>query len=455
MAEDFEGDGTHVLTSSAAAAAPTLPGVELVVVEGPDAGARVRVDGGVCMVGTARGAGLRLVDRAVSRMHCEVTVRPGSIALTDGGSTNGTFVDGRRVRDIDLAPGTVVRVGGSSFRVDVGGPPAALQLSQRASFGDMVGSSVAMRRVYSILERVAPTESTVLVLGETGTGKELAARAIHDGSARRAGPFIPVDCGAIPEHLVESELFGHVRGAFTGAVSDRRGVFEEAAGGTLFLDEIGELPLTMQPKLLRALETRSVRRVGANRPVGIDCRVVAATHRSLHRSVNQGTFREDLYYRLAVVEVELPPLRERVEDIPAIAAHLLERYSGVPTAPSPEMLSAFAVRPWPGNVRELRNVIERSVSLGWATTADSLGRAGPTAAPASLGAAEVPVHLPLKEARQAWTEQFESVYLHALLARSGGNVTHAAAMAGVNRRFLQRMMARLGVRDGADGSEPD
>lgn len=429
---------------------PSTRAIDLVVIAGPDQGKRVRVEGSA-RIGTNRGSELCLTDRTVSRIHCEIAVRPSALTLRDDGSTNGTFVDGRRVRDIDLTEGSVVRVGETSVRVEAAHSPSSTAISTGDRFGELVGASAEMRRLYSILERVCQTEATVLILGETGTGKEVVARSIHEASSRAREPFVTLDCGAIPESLIESELFGHVRGSFTGATSDRRGVFEEANGGTLFIDEIGELPLLMQPKLLRALEARRIRRVGANAYVPIRVRVIAATHRSLYQSVNQGTFRDDLYYRLAVVEVEVPPLRSRTEDIPLLAAHFLEQLTGVPTTPSAEMLSGLAGRSWPGNVRELRNVIERSLSLGWPATEATLRAPPRRDGPAN---ASIPTDLPLKEARLAWVEQFETVYVRALLDRTQGNVTRAAAMAGVNRRFLQRMMARLGIR-GVDANEDD
>ncbi len=442
---DFETGSTSVLVSNQPGAL-RVPRFDLIVIEGPDEGARISVDGGSARIGTARGNHLVVSDRTVSRNHCEVSSGESGLRLLDLGSTNGTFVDGRRVRDVDVAHGTVIRAGSSAITIELGSA-ATVELPQRSSFGELVGTSAAMRRVYAVLEKVSATDATVLLFGETGTGKEMVAQALHDASPRREGPFITLDCGAIPESLIEAELFGHVRGAFTGANNDRRGVFEEAKGGTLFIDEIGELPLPMQPKLLRALEARRIRRVGSNQYLPIDVRVVAATNKLLHERVNRGLFRDDLYYRLAVVELELPPLRARLEDIPMLSAHFLERFTGQPATPPPEMLSALAARAWPGNLRELRNVIERAVSLGWSQTALSLrADAAPgSGQPASYGG-RVPIDQPLKDARIAWTEQFEAVYVKALLERTGGNVTRAAELAGVNRRFLQRMMARLGIR---------
>jgi len=460
MPSEFEGLPTRVIAKDQAL---QLLSVELVVIDGPDRGTRLRISQGAARIGTGPASHLALGDPTVSRLHCEVTVQPDGITLRDRGSTNGTFVDGVRVRDADLSAGAMVRVGATTFRVEVGDEPAFVDLSSRVGFGEVVGGSVEMRRVYAIMEKVAPTDATVLIHGETGTGKELVARALHDASRRAEGAFVAIDCGAIPENLIESELFGHVRGAFSGAVADRKGVFEEAEGGTLFFDEIGELPITLQPKLLRALESRQIRRVGSNAARPVDVRVLAATNRSLARSVNDGSFREDLYYRLAVIEVELPPLRARRDDIPLLAEHFLERFTGSPMQAPPELLSTLLTRAWPGNVRELRNFIERTVSLGLPAISPSrlppppqpmslltaLGPRGPASLPAGLGAL-VPVNLPLKEARHAWTEQFESVYVRALLEKTGANVTRAAELAGVNRRFLQRMMARLGIRSTDD-----
>jgi DNA-binding NtrC family response regulator len=434
-----------------------IPSIGLVVVDGPSRGTRVQVEQSVARVGSAPGNHLWLSDPTVSRVHCELRLRTDSIVIKDCDSTNGTFVEGVRLREGELRPGASVRVGNSVFRIESAGGSAFVPISESTSFGEVVGASLEMRQVYALLERVAPTNATVLLEGETGTGKDVAARSLHAASPRAGGPFVPVDCGAIPENLIESELFGHMRGAFSGAVTDRKGVFEEAHGGTLFLDEISGMPLAVQAKLLRALETRSVRRVGGNAERPVDVRIVAATNCSLAARANQGTFREDLYYRLAVVEVRLPPLRARTEDIPLLAQHFHRRFAG-PDATLPAVfLAMLTTRSWPGNVRELRNFIERSVSLGFFDDRD--GRADPRVArlaePSGTADSLVPLHLPLKDARQAWTENFESVYVRSMLKKTGGNVTQAAELAGVNRRFMQRLLARLGLRGSAALVDPE
>jgi transcriptional regulator with PAS, ATPase and Fis domain len=426
-----------------------LAGIDLVVVEGADRGIRAAVSGGITRVGTSASNQLRLSDRAVSRVHCELRLLDRAVRVLDAGSTNGTFAEGVRIFDAELGPGAVFRVGTTAIRLESANAPTRVPISSRDHFGGLLGGSLAMRRVYAVLERLAATDTTALIHGETGTGKELAARAVHEASRRSGGPFVTVDCGAIAETLIESELFGHVRGAFSGAQNDRRGLFEEAHGGTLFLDEIAELPIALQPKLLRVLEAREIRRVGANTSRPIDVRVLAATHRSLAQSVNEGTFREDLYYRLAVVEVELPPLRARREDLVTIAQRFYERYTGTEEPLTDVLVAAINARSWTGNVRELRNFVERSVTLGAFTEqVDVNDDTVPmeSSPPSSGGDALVPVHLPLKEARVAWMDQFERRYAEALLRRTGGNVTRAAEIAGVHRRTFQRLLASLGGR---------
>jgi DNA-binding NtrC family response regulator len=448
---------THVL--------PKLPmlefaSVEVSVTDGPDRGhPPLKLRPGVTRIGTSAGCALRLTDSTVSRVHCELSVEADGVRIVDCESTNGTRVDGVEVLEAKLSSGATVAVGRTKLRVDIGHEPLKVTLSARERFGAVLGSSAAMRRVYALMEMVASNEAIVLLQGETGTGKEIVARAIHDESMRAPGPFVAVDCGALAENLIESELFGHVRGAFTGATIDRRGLFEEAQGGTLFLDEIGELPLSLQPKLLRVLEAREVRPVGANAPRKLDVRVIAATHRSLTNRVNDGSFREDLYYRLAVFEIALPPLRTRREDIPALANHFYERIAGEGKTLPGELYGSLASRSWPGNVRELRNFIERSaafIAAGVPIPAAPGMRprsARLDAAEAADGsAAPLRADLPYKEARVGWLSAFERAYTTALLRKVGGNVTRAAEIAGVSRRYMHQLIAQHGI-SGANESD--
>ncbi|MGK3993058.1 sigma 54-interacting transcriptional regulator [Sorangium sp. So ce1024] len=449
-------DEPHGLTTSLMARAPrvALDALDLHVIAGPDRGAHRRLGPGKVRVGTAPGCDVRLRDPTVSRVHCELEVHGEGVRITDLESTNGTLVDGVRVHDAELTAGGTVSVGETVLRLELAGEPAYVELSRADRFGRFLGASPEIRRIYAILERVAPTDATILIQGETGTGKEALAHAIHQASERERGPFIAVDCGAIAESLIESELFGHVRGAFSGAVQDRIGLFEQASGGTLFLDEIGELPLSLQPKLLRALEMREVRRVGSSVSKRVDVRVLAATNRHLARGVNEGTFREDLYYRLAVLEIVIPPLRARRDDILLLAEHFYRSFSGRSDPLPEELRGPLRARAWPGNVRELRNFIERSVALGWCARREAQPEAPPPSTPAGLEAL-VPADLPLKEARELWTNRFESLYVGALLRRTHGNVTQAAALAGVTRRSLQRLIAQHGLRSGDAGDAGD
>jgi len=318
-------------------------------------------------------------------------------------------------------------------------------------FHNLVGGSARMREAYGLLEKAAGLDITVLLLGETGTGKELAARAVHYHSARRERRFVPVNCGALPGELVESELFGHVRGAFTGAAAARPGLFEEANGGTLFLDEVGELPLPAQVKLNRALQEKEIRRVGDTQPVKVDVRVIAATHRDLREEVRAGRFREDLFYRLHVFPVALPPLRERAEDVALLAVHFLEKHARAARRTlegfEPEGLRRLAGYAWPGNVRELGNAVERAVAVAAGP------RIGPADLPAEVGAAApgpadpaTLARLPFKEAVAEARDRISRDYLVALLAEFGGNVTRAAERAGMERESLHRLLRKHGLR---------
>ena len=326
--------------------------------------------------------------------------------------------------------------------------PSALRERERERerYGKMIGQSEAMKGVFETLSRAANSDATVLLEGETGTGKEVSAEMLHRTSRRRDKPFLVVDCGAIPPQLLESELFGHERGSFTGAVSSRQGVFEAASGGCVFLDEIGELALDLQPKLLRVLERREVRRIGMNQHVPVDVRLIAATNRSLRAEVAARKFRSDLYYRLAVVEVKLPPLRERTGDLPFLIEHILKGLNTVDEEVSqalmaPDFLAKLAQHDWPGNIRELRNFVERCVALG-DVRAPASNRAPTQATPESAAIS----HRPLREAREEWTNSFERRYLEELLATHENRVSAAARAAGVDRIYFYRLLWKHGLR---------
>jgi len=333
-------------------------------------------------------------------------------------------------------------------------------------FGRVVGRSPAMRQLIELLQRAAACEATTLLEGETGTGKEVSTLAIHEHSARKSGPFVVVDCGAIPPQLLESELFGYERGAFTGAVGARVGAFEAAHGGTIFLDEIGELGLELQPKILRVLESRTIKRVGSNAYVPVDVRVIAATNRSLREEVAARRFRSDLYYRLAVLHVKLPPLRERSSDLPLLVDDVLAQL-GVLDSPavaplrSAAYLEQLARYRWPGNIRQLRNYLERSVALGGGVPAPGSEPSLPPPQPdhdprgdASDRLLAEALDKPLKEAREAWNNAFEQRYLEALLERHGRSVSAAARAAGVNRVHLYRLLWKHGLREPSADAGP-
>ncbi len=420
------------------------------MIDGPDLGLEVEVPPMGAVVGADPGADLVLNDDAVSGRHCAVVPTAGGFDVSDLSSRNGTFTDGVALTRAMVPVGAVLRVGTSLIQLMPGEDTVEIPPSDTDRFGDLVGGSVAMRTVYALLQRASQSDAAVLFMGESGTGKELAARAIHDHSPRAAMPFVVFDCGAASDTLIASDLFGHVKGAFTGADRERPGAFASAHGGTLFLDEIGDLPLELQPKLLRLLEAGEVTPLGSNTSKRYDVRVVAATHRNLWEDVGRGTFRGDLYYRLAVVEVHLPPLRQRKEDIPALTRLLLER-SGVPAAEVGDLsgpnLGRLLDYHWPGNVRELRNVVSRAVALR----------------PPGAGFAQMPILLrpaagrqepsvradrPFHEAKAELVAQFERAYLSDLLVRAGGNISEAARLAGVERKYLYRLLEKSGLRRG-------
>lgn len=393
-----------------------------------------------------------LTDSTVSRRHAEISRTPDGFILRDLGSTNGTFVGPVRVKEVFLAPDTHFRVGRSELVFTPIDEVIEVEPSQAERFEGLVGQSVVMRELFNILERIAPTDLTVLISGETGTGKELASRAVHERSRRKGKAFVVFDCGAAPANLIESELFGHERGAYTGAVESRAGVFEQADGGTIFLDEIGELPKALQPKLLRVLEQREVRRLGASKSKAIDVRVVVATNRDLRLEIEAGRFRADLFYRLAVVELKLPPLRERMSDLLLLEEHLLTHAPHNPGVQyiSTEVEAIFQSYHWPGNVRELKNVIERALpfcdgpEVRISALPDALRGATkhPLAIPTKVIAPNHDASVSFKDAKDSIIDAFERQYLVDLLEQHGGNVSRAARTADMDRKSITRLMKK-------------
>ncbi|MEO0321882.1 MAG: sigma 54-interacting transcriptional regulator [Myxococcota bacterium] len=410
---------------------------------------------------------LVLGDETVSRQHCRIFQEGQSYLVRDLGSTNGTFVNRVRVREAYLEPGCTLTLGTSELRFVAATEKLRIVPSDKPRFGDLIGRHVKMRELYAILEKIAPTDATVVIEGETGTGKEVVARSTHQSSLRASGPFMVFDCGAVPENLIESELFGHEKGAFTGATAARQGVFEMAHGGTVFLDELGELALELQPKLLRVLEQREVKRVGGTRPIKVDVRVVAATNRDLEAEVRRGSFRQDLFYRLSVVRVALPPLRERKDDVPLLLQQFLkvgrfnrgadgQRRVRQISRPALDRLLAYD---WPGNVRELHNVVERACSFADTDAIEVRDLPEHIAFPRGTGMESDGVVTPaeldedlrpdvngtFKDAKDAWVQTFEKDYVESLLRRNGGNISHAAREADIDRKYFRKLMKKHGI----------
>src|SRR5512138_3591289 len=459
---------------------------KLVIVNGADQGkeveiAKPRVTGGRSII-----SDLVVQDKAVSGTHFEVSARDDGYRLRDLNSRNGIFVGDLRIKEVYLRPGTIFRIGHTQIQCQPLQDVVEIELSKKDRFDAVIGTSPAMREIFAQLEKVAPSELTCLITGETGTGKEVVARAVHNASQRKSKPFVVLDCGSIPRELIESTLFGHEKVSFTGAVAQHDGCFMQANGGTIFLDEIGELDISLQPKLLRVLEQREIKRVGGDRTHKVDVRVLAATNRDLREEVNKGTFREDLYFRLSVVHIELPPLRERSEDIPGLATHFLREVSarrGMTMAWSQDATAALMSHSWPGNVREMRNVVERASALSDGpviTRSDlvfgremgpsivvshDLAQAGAQAAqraaaqmsgvelphqqgPATFDAALLKAGLGFKQAKQSVVDAFEIAYLQALMVRNDGNITRSAQEAGLTRYHLRELLKRHGLKGG-------
>jgi DNA-binding NtrC family response regulator len=439
-----------------------------------------------------------LGDDTVSRYHCRIVQEDTGYALVDQRSTNGTFINKVRVREAFIKPGSIVSVGQSQLRFNAREEEVQIVPSRNDRCAGLIGGNPRMREIYSIIEKIAPTATTVVIDGETGTGKEVVAQAIHSLSPRSRNDLVVFDCGAVPPNLIESELFGHEKGSFTGAMMTRQGLFEQADGGTLFLDELGELPLDLQPKLLRALEQREVRRVGSTKANKVDVRIIAATNRNLEDEVKAGRFRQDLFYRLSVVRLHLPSLHQRTDDIPLLVQHFLETGSYNKRPGSTEQqrvrgvmrdaMVALQNYPWPGNVRELVNVIERAVSFcdsemleisdlpdyvrsarppaggasGRASTVTGQTRRASTHGSGSTGGNPVvsmnpnaPAPTPpeellaegvtFKDAKERWVAAFERDYILQLLRRNNGNISHAARAADIDRKYFRKLMKKYDI----------
>jgi len=428
-------------------------GAIVTVISGESKGTSLAIPGEVgapMRIGKAKDNDLVLGDDTVSRYHLTLGRAERGLEVVDLGSTNGVRIGGARVERAFVEPGTIIRAGDVELlvRVEIVGPQIAP--SPEPYFGEAIGQGLAMRRIFGVLQRVAKTNATVLLMGETGTGKDVLARSIHAESDRNHGPFEVIDCGAIAPTLIESELFGHERGAFTGAVNARAGAFERAAGGTLFLDELGELPIELQPKLLRVLEAKTFRRLGGQKTLNADVRVIAATTKDLPREVKKGRFREDLWFRLAVVPISVPPLRDRLDDLPALAERMLEADTGTKMRLSAEALGELRAHDWPGNVRELRNVLERAALLARAS-GETILRAVEIQ-PAEVESDEGEVFrfrsgMTWREAKGRVDALLERRYLAWLLERHGNNASAAAREAQLDRKYLAEMARRHGLLD--------
>ncbi len=410
-------------------------------------------------VGSATANGVVVQHPTVSRLHAEFELRVDGLWLRDVGSRNGTYVDDVFIQVARVRDGAKIKLGSVLIQVNcLRTEVVSERLWPNNRFCSLVGESALMRTLFASLAHLAPLESSVLIMGETGTGKELVARAIHESSPRADRPFVVVDCAALKDTLLESELFGHAKGSFTGATSHREGAIEAADNGTVFLDEIGELPISMQPKLLRILESRTVRRIGETTHRKVNVRFICATHRDLLTMVNAGEFREDLYFRLAVLPINVPPLRKRPEDIALLVSHFLPL--SAPAVLDNETLLELTRRPWRGNVRELRNFVERVLALGaiealaLSSGAES-SRTGETTIAITLApsranestpaSSEVSFAQEFKSFREQWVDFGERTYVERILERHERNVAVAAQHAGVDRTYLYRLMRKHGL----------
>ncbi|HOA13317.1 MAG TPA: sigma 54-interacting transcriptional regulator [Myxococcota bacterium] len=438
----------------------TLNKFLLKVVDGPDRGQSRTFQKRQVTIGTDRSCDFQLSDPTVSRIHAMIEFGPAGFRLKDDGSKNGVFAGDLRVFEAILTDGIEFLVGKTRIAFRRSTETVSIQIATAGRFGSMLGESIEMREVFAIIKKAAPTDTNVLIQGESGTGKELVAQALHQSSNRARGPFVVFDCSAVPAELIESELFGHVKGAFTGAVRDRVGAIGEAEGGTLFLDEIGELPIDLQPKLLRVLESREVRQVGGTGTRKVNFRLVAATNRFLEQETAAGTFRADLFYRLSVITISLPALRRRPQDIPALVNHFLDeiatREGGARVRLSWETMERLKLHPWPGNVRELKNFVERSVILSGALagTPRALDLPPPLTGPVNVGGPDgiaLDLDAPFKQEKDRIVDEFQRRYFTRLLRQTDGNISKTARLAGIHRKTLEYLLKNLDIDWQAEG----
>ncbi|MEO8845282.1 MAG: sigma 54-interacting transcriptional regulator [Kofleriaceae bacterium] len=424
---------------------------KLVIIKGPQRGTEFVIAADVIRVGKAPENDLVIADETVSRVHFEIVRDAKGYLVRDMKSTNGTFLDSAEVKEAYLRAGSVIKAGEVELKFTPFEERIEILPSEKEALGEMVGKSPAMREIFGLVEKIAPTDATVLIEGETGTGKDMIARTLHLLSPRADKPFIVVDCGAVAGTLIESELFGHEKGSFTGAVAARQGAFELAAGGTIFLDELGELSLDLQPKLLRVLEQRELRRVGGQKIIKVDIRVIAATRKDLRSEVEKGKFREDLYFRLNVVPITAPSLRERREDIPLLIDSMLKKLAPDGAHLTDTTRAALMAHDWPGNVRELRNVIERALALG----ADPGMLVAPLGEHTGSLTREVQLRdqiefepgVSFRDTKEKWNELFERRYLTWLIKRADGNISKAARDADMDRKYLHKLLRKYGITD--------
>lgn len=431
----------------------TIPKCKLVVLEGADKGRELILNKTAINVGTKTNNDLVIIDETVSRNHFEIVKEKDGYIARDLTSTNGTFIDGVKIKEAFISSGSFIKVGKTKIKFLPEDERIEIFPSKKTRFGDLIGQSIEMRKIFSIMEKIAPTDVTVVVEGDTGAGKELVAQAIHSHSRRARKPFIVFDCSAVAQNLIESELFGHEKGAFTGAHATRQGAFELSNGGTIFLDEIGELSLDLQPKLLRALEQRSIKRVGGDKQLKVDVRVICATNRNLEEEVKEGRFREDLFFRIAVVHVYIPPLKERKDDIHMLIDHFVDLHNNSASGAGkkikgfePVAKDILACFDWPGNVRELKNACDRAITFCQDDVVKVSDLPEHIRFKVSIDSQTDDQSLPFREAKDKWLESFEREYLLKLLRRNKGNISQAAKEAKIDRKSIQRLLRKYDIK---------